>query len=145
MRRGVPVLVLPWVLILAAVSEAGEYKLTLPLGLQEHAAYVPDDNRPTREKIALGKQLFWDKRWSRNGTIACVSCHDPGHGWADARRLSLRFDGMMTGRHSPTLVNRLFADVQQWAGTRSSLEDQALKASDQSPELLVKNLGGIDG
>ena len=40
-------------------------------------------------------------------------------------------------------VNRLFSDVQQWAGTRASLEDQALKASDQSPELLVKNLSAI--
>jgi cytochrome c peroxidase len=45
--------------------------------------------------------------------------------------------------NSPTLVNRLFSDQQQWAGTRTSLEDQALKASDQNPELLVKNLGAI--
>ena len=54
MSRGAPGLVLPWVLILAAVSEAGEYKLTLPLGLQEHAAHVPDENPLTREKIASG-------------------------------------------------------------------------------------------
>src|SRR5438876_4510533 len=128
MRRGVPVLVLPWVLILAAVSEAGEYKPKLPLGLLEYAAYIPADNPLTKEKIALGKQLFWDKRWSRNGTIACVSCHDPGHGWADPSRVSLRFDGTPTPRHSPMLVNRLFSDTQQWAGTRTPLEDQAIKA-----------------
>jgi cytochrome c peroxidase len=124
-------------------ADAAEFKLTLPLGLQEQAAYVPDDNPLTAEKIALGKKFFWDKRWSRNGTLACVSCHDPGHGWADPRQFSLRFDGKPTPRHSPTLVNRLFSDVQQWAGTRTSLEDQASKASDQSPELLVKNLGAI--
>ena len=135
----------PMLLVLGAATAAAQLSMRLPLGLQEQAAYIPDDNPMTPEKIALGKQLFWDTRWSRNGTIACVSCHDPGHGWADARRLSLRFDGMMTGRHSPTLVNRLFSDVQQWAGTRASLEDQAIKASDQSPELLVKNLGVIDG
>ena len=143
MRRGVPVLVLPWVLILAAVSEAGEYKLTLPLGLQEHAAYVPDDNRPTREKIALGKQLFWDKRWSRNGTVACVSCHDPTHGWADSRQFSLTFEGKPTARHASTLVNRLFSDRQHRTGERASLEDQAMKARDQSPELLVEHLGAV--
>jgi Di-haem cytochrome c peroxidase len=51
-----------------------EWTLRLPLGLQEQAAYIPDDNPLTPEKIALGKQLFWDKRWSRNGTVACVSC-----------------------------------------------------------------------
>jgi cytochrome c peroxidase len=130
-------------LLVPVAAGAADLPLRLPLGLQAQAAYVPDDNPLTPEKIALGKQLFWDKRWSRNGTIACVSCHDPKHGWADPRRVSLRFDGKPTPRHSPTLVNRLFSDVQQWAGTRASLEDQALKASDQTPELLVKNLGAI--
>jgi cytochrome c peroxidase len=136
-------LVLAAALALAGPAGAADFKLRLPLGLQEQAAYVPDDNPLTPEKIALGKQFFWDKRWSRNGTIACVSCHEPAHGWADPRQLSLRFDGKPTPRHSPTLVNRLFSDTQQWAGTRASLEDQATKASDQSPELLVKNLGAI--
>jgi cytochrome c peroxidase len=136
----VPVIVLG---LAIADAVAADFKLPLPLGLQEQAAYVPDDNPLTPEKIALGKQFFWDKRWSRNGTLACVSCHDPKHGWADPRRVSLRFDGSPTPRHSPTLVNRLFSDAQQWAGTRTSLEDQAFKASDQTPELVVKNLGGI--
>jgi cytochrome c peroxidase len=143
MRRAAPVLVLPWVLILAAVGQAGEYKLKLPLGLQEYAASIPDDNPLTSEKIALGKQLFWDKRWSRNGTVACVSCHDPKHGWADPRQFSLTFEGKPTGRHAPTLVNRLFSDRQHWTGERASLEDQAMKARDQSPELVVKHLGTV--
>jgi cytochrome c peroxidase len=137
------VLAFSMLVLLGSAVEAADFKLRLPLGLQEQAAFVPDDNPLTPEKIALGKQFFWDKRWSRNGTLACVSCHDPGHGWADPRRVSLRFDGTPTPRHSPTLVNRLFSDTQQWAGTRTSLEDQALKASDQTPELLVKNLGAI--
>jgi cytochrome c peroxidase len=130
-------------LLLPLDAGATDLPVRLPLGLQAQAAYVPDDNPLTPEKIALGKQLFWHKRWSRNGTVACVSCHDPNHGWADPRRFSLRFDGKPTPRHSPTLVNRLFSDVQQWAGTRASLEDQVMKASDQTPELLVKNLGAI--
>jgi cytochrome c peroxidase len=131
--------------LLATPAAAAEPTLRLPLGLQEQAAWIPEDNPLTHEKIALGKQLFWDKRWSRNGTVACVSCHDPKHGWADPRRFSTRWDGTLTPRHSPTLVNRLFSDVQQWAGTRASLEDQVAKASDQTPELLVKNLGSIRG
>ena len=142
MVRWGPVLLLLLVLVTTAV-DAAEFTLHLPLGLQEQAAYVPAENPLTAEKIALGKQFFWDKRWSRNGTIACVSCHEPRHGWADPRTVSLRFDGKPTPRRSPTLVNRLFSDVQQWAGTRASLEDQALKASDQAPELLVKDLGAI--
>jgi cytochrome c peroxidase len=130
-------------LVLPVAAPAADYRLRLPLGLQEQAAFIPDDNALTAEKIALGKQFFWDKRWSRNGTVACVSCHEPTHGWADPRQFSARFDGKPTSRHSPTLVNRLFSDAQQWTGARASLEDQAIKASDQSPELLVKNLGAI--
>lgn len=132
-----------FVAALPTVIYGAEFKLKLPLGLQEQAAYIPDDNPITKEKVELGKMYFWDKRWSRNGTLACVSCHDPNHGWGDPRQFSLRFDGNPTPRHSPTLVNRLFSVEQQWAMTRTSLEDQAMKASDQSPEILVKNFGAI--
>jgi cytochrome c peroxidase len=142
-RRWWPMLVLPSFLILAAAGQGAEYKMTLPLGLQEHAAYNLDDNALTPEKIALGKQFFWDKRWSRNGTVACVSCHNPNHGWADPRRFSLTFEGKPTDRHSSTLVNRLFSDRQYWTGERASLEDQAMKNRDQSPELVVKHLGAV--
>jgi cytochrome c peroxidase len=131
------------ILVLPALSQGADYRLKLPLGLQEQAAYIPGDNPLTPEKIALGKQIFWDKRWSRNSTVACVSCHDPNHGWADARQFSLTFDGQPTDRHSPTLVNRLFSDRQHWTGARLSLEDQALKARDHSPELMVKHLGAV--
>jgi cytochrome c peroxidase len=129
--------------LLGVGVHGAEYPLPLPIGLQEQAAYIPEDNPLTPEKIALGKQFFWDTRWSRNGTVACVSCHDPNHGWGDPRQFSTRFDGTPTSRHSPTLINRLFSDRQQWTGARASLEDQAFKASDQSPELLVANLGAI--
>jgi cytochrome c peroxidase len=129
--------------LLGVGVHGAEYPLPLPIGLQEQAAYIPEDNPLTPEKIALGKQFFWDTRWSRNGTVACVSCHDPNHGWGDPRQFSTRFDGKPTSRHSPTLINRLFSDRQQWTGARASLEDQAFKASDQSPELLVANLGAI--
>jgi cytochrome c peroxidase len=143
MKRRWPVFVVLSILIPAAASQGAEDKVKLPLGLQVQAAYIPDDNPLTPEKVALGKQFFWDKRWSRNGTVACVGCHDPNHGWADSRQFSLTFEGKPTSRHAPTLVNRLFSDHQHWAGERASLEDQALKARDQSPELVVKHLGAV--
>jgi cytochrome c peroxidase len=137
-------LLLLWTLgFFVSAVQAGQDTLSLPLGLEEQAAYVPEDNPLTPDKVALGKQLFWDKRWSRNGTVACVSCHDPNHGWADPRQFSLTFEGKPTSRHSPTLINRLFSEEQQWTGARASLEDQAMKARDQSPELIVKHLGAI--
>ena len=99
---------------------AAQSKAKLPLGLDPDATYILDDNPLTPQKIALGKKFFWDKRWSASGTVACVSCHPPDHGWSDPRQFSINFVGNPTPRHAPTLVNRLFSDRQLWTGLRSS-------------------------
>ena len=44
---------------------------------------VPADNPVTQEKVDLGRKLFFDKRLSKDGSIACASCHDPARGFAD--------------------------------------------------------------
>ena len=137
------VFVLVLVVSLAAVSQGADYRLQLPLGLQQQAAYLPDDNPLTPEKIALGKQFFWDKRWSFNGTVACVSCHPPDHGWSDPLQFSMHANGKPTARHAPTIINRLFSDRQLWTGLRPSLEEQALKDSNRTDEKVVEHLGAI--
>ncbi|HEV8641730.1 MAG TPA: cytochrome c peroxidase [Methylomirabilota bacterium] len=142
--RGVHVgLVAVVVVLLAAGAVGAEPALKLPLGLQGQAAYVPDDNPPTPEKVALGKQFFWDKRWSKSGTVSCVGCHPPEHGWSDPQQFSLNFAGKPTPRHAPTLVNRLFSDRQLWTGLRASLEDQARNDSNRSDEEIVRRLGAV--
>ncbi len=128
---------------LSAGTALAQGKPKLPLGLDADSAYIPDDNPMTPTKIALGKKFFWDKRWSTNGTVACVSCHRPENGWGDPRQFSINFAGKPTPRHSPTLVNRLFSDRQLWTGLRPSLEEQALKDSNRTDEMVVKNLGAI--
>lgn len=124
-------------------AQAAEQKLRLPLGLQEEAAYSPEENVPTPEKVALGKQFFWDTRWSSSGTVACVSCHPPDHGWSDPAPFSTNFAGKPTPRHASTIVNRLFSDRQLWTGLRPSLEEQALKDSNRTDEAVVQHLGAI--
>jgi cytochrome c peroxidase len=130
-------------IFVALHAHAAEQKLQLPLGLQEEAAYSPEENPPTPEKIALGKQFFWDTRWSSSGTVACVSCHPPDHGWSDPAPFSTNFAGKPAPRHTPTIVNRLFSDRQLWTGLRSSLEEQALKDSNRTDEAVVQHLGAI--
>jgi cytochrome c peroxidase len=131
------------IVIGVGAGEAADVKLKLPLGLQETAAFIPDDNPPTPEKIAFGKQLFWDKRWSKSKTVACVSCHQPEHGWSDPQQFSTNFEGKPTLRHAPTIVNRLFSDRQLWTGLRASLEDQARNDSNSSDDTVVAHLSGI--
>jgi cytochrome c peroxidase len=128
---------------LGAAEVAAQGKPLLPLGLDADATYILEDNPMTPAKIALGKKLFWDKRWSANGAVACVSCHPPEHGWSDPAQFSINFAGKPTPRHAPTIVNRLFSDRQLWTGLRASLEEQTLKDSNRTDEMVVKNLGAI--
>lgn len=130
-------------LVLPAFIEAQEFKLRVPLGLDERALIIPQDNPMTLEKITLGKQLYFDKRWSKDKTVSCSTCHDPRKGWSDDRQFSAGASGRLSSRHAPTVINRAFSEVQRGAGDRKSLEDQAYKASDSNPEAILKNLGPI--
>jgi cytochrome c peroxidase len=143
MRARVALFVGVFAMVTAGVADSAELTPKLPLGLQASAAFVPDDNPPTPEKIALGKQFFWDKRWSKSGTVACVSCHQPTHGWSDVQTFSTNFEGKLTPRRPPTIVNRLFSDRQLWTGLRATLEDQAKNDSNRTDEVIVAKLGAI--
>lgn len=47
---------------------------------------VPPENPVTEAKRVLGKILFWDEQLSSDDSVACGTCHRPGHGGADPRR-----------------------------------------------------------
>jgi cytochrome c peroxidase len=143
MRPLIVVLTIAVTSVVVPGTTEAQQKMKLPLGLQAEAAFIPGDNPQTPEKIALGKKFFWDKRWSASGTVACVSCHLPDHGWTDPQRFSTNFAGQPTPRRAPTLVNRLFSDSQLWTGLRVSLEEQALKDSNRTDEKVVEHLGAV--
>jgi cytochrome c peroxidase len=127
----------------AAPAPSADDMLRLPLGLPRESVSIPADNPLTADKIAFGKQLFWDKRWSFSGTVACVSCHLPHHGWSDPLALSVHASGKPTARRSPVIINRLFSNRQGWGGLRASLEDLSKNDSNRRDDLIVKNLGAI--
>ncbi len=99
--------------------------LNLPLGLNPRDALVPVDNPITREKIELGRALYFDHRLSKNDTIACATCHHPNMGFGDAQPVSLGIHAQKGGRSAPTVINRLFSKGQFWDGRVPSLEEQA--------------------
>jgi cytochrome c peroxidase len=132
--------------LVAAGAPGAETTLRLPLGLDGLTVTVPDDNPLTAEKIALGKQIFWDKRLSGDGSVACVSCHLPEHGWADPRQFSVHVGGARSPRHSPTLVNRLFSERQGWAGSFDSLEDFTRRdVTRRDGRMVFQHLAAIPG
>jgi cytochrome c peroxidase len=130
----------------------GTYKLKIPLGLDATSAtvYIPEDNPLTESKIKLGRLLFFDRRLSADGMIACSSCHVPEAAFSDPDRFSRGVDGHVGTRQAPTLINRLFSRAQFWDGRSASLEDQVLvpltnpiEMANHSMNDVVRRLQGI--
>ena len=65
---------------------------------------IPADNPMTPEKVALGRQLFFDKRLSVDGTRSCYSCHVCEKGLTDGLPKAVGALNKALPRSSPTLV-----------------------------------------
>lgn len=85
----------------------------------------PSDNVLTEARARLGKRLFFDTRLSRTGEIACASCHDQRHAFADPRPVSIGVEERSGSRNAPALVNLAWGETFFWDGRAESLEQQA--------------------
>ena len=54
-----------------------------PSGFPPLETAVPAANPLTKGRVELGKQLYFDPRMSKNGTVSCATCHNPEKGWTD--------------------------------------------------------------
>ena len=68
----------------------------------------PTDNAMTPERVALGRKLYFDTRLSRDGTVACATCHDVTRGFTDQRPVSEGIGDKLGRRNAPTTLNALF-------------------------------------
>lgn len=138
--------VLPTLLVSIAIAAE---KSAPPLGLP--SVPVPSDNPMTTEKIALGKQLYFDGRLSADNKVSCASCHDPAKGFSNGDRFATGVEGKKGGRSAPTVINTAYGTLQFWDGRVKTLEDQALGPIQNPIEMnmtldaVVKKLNGIDG
>ena len=109
-----------------AAVEAGDAVLLELLYLPDMK--VPEDNRLTKEKIELGKMLFFDKRLGKDGNFACENCHYVDKGWADGLPFSTKANGKINGRHTPSLYNVGYQKHWYWEGRAPTLEAQVKAA-----------------
>lgn len=111
-----------------------------PLGLPPLP--VPEGNPLTREKIQLGRKLFFDRRLSLNGTQSCAMCHIPEQGFTNNElATAVGLEGQDVGRNSPTLYNvgyktRMFHDARE-----STLEQQAWQPIVNPIEMASPSIG----
>jgi len=85
------------------------------------------ENPMSKEKIALGKKLFFDTRLSKDQTINCASCHKLEAGGDDNIPTAIGHGGQANPSHlnSPTVLNAALAKSQFWDGRAKDVEEQA--------------------
>lgn len=114
---------------LVAALQAGTLQaetLRVPLGLD---AYVPapETNPLTREKVELGRALFFFEGLSRDGTLSCGGCHMPEKAFTDGKPGAVGVRGQVSARRTPPILNRAWGKSFFWDGRAATLEDQVLQ------------------
>jgi len=111
-----------------------QYRVTVPLGLDLFAP-VPAENPLTRERVALGKTLFFDPTLSADRRVSCASCHRPRYTFSDTSATSLGARGGAGTRNAPSLSNAVYRNAFTWDGRAGTLEEQVLRPIENPLEM----------
>lgn len=104
---------------------APAYDFDLPAGFP--TPFVPANNPMSVEKVALGKQLFFDTRLSGTGEMSCGTCHEVAKSFTDAKTTPTGSTGQVVPRNSPSLANVGYYGTFTWFNpTLTTLEDQVV-------------------
>lgn len=104
-------------------AEGGAWQWVLPTFFP--TPQVPDTNVMNIGKVTLGRFLFYDKRLSGNGTLACAGCHQPEKAFTDGRVTAIGSTGELHPRNAQGLANVVYLPSMTWANPAlTSLERQ---------------------
>jgi cytochrome c peroxidase len=129
-------------------------KITAQVSALPKTIKSPANNSITKEKVDLGRLLFFDPILSGNKDVACATCHHPQNGYAEFRDISIGVNGQGLGnkrefkqpnaipfvkRNAHTVINTAFNGINMsnhynpedapmfWDSRVNSLEAQALE------------------
>ncbi len=86
---------------------------------------IPKDNPITKQKVDLGRKLFFDRRLSINGTFSCAICHIPEQGFTNNEiETAVGVEGRTGKRNAPTIYNVGYLQKLFHDGRESTLEQQ---------------------
>jgi cytochrome c peroxidase len=114
MIRWVGLAVIAGSALLCAAAPA--YRWSLPEGIAPPP--VPPDNPMSDAKVALGRRLFYDADLSVDGTLACATCHEQRHGFAESEKTHGGVRGALGRRNVMTLANVGYLTPLTWADAR---------------------------
>ena len=102
--------------------------------------FTPDPgNRASGQAaaVALGGRLFFDRRLSHDGRMACASCHLPEKGFSDGRVRSLGHDGQPLDRNAQGLLDARLSHWFGWDGAADSLWAFSMRPLNHPRELAL--------
>ena len=97
---------------------------------------IAADNMLTKQKVQLGRMLFYEKRLSGDNSISCASCHRQEHAFTDTARFSLGVLGFEGKRQAMSAFNMAW-NINEffWDGRAHLLRDQSLLPIQDSLEM----------
>jgi cytochrome c peroxidase len=106
-------------------------------------AYDFNKNPLNKDKIELGRALFYDPILSKDGMISCASCHSPYNAFAHTDHdLSHGIDDQIGTRNAPALFNLAWQSSFMWDGAINHLDMQAL-APISHPKEMNESLANV--
>jgi cytochrome c peroxidase len=111
--------------------------LSVPLGLPP-LPVAPADSAT----VALGKKLFFDRRLSFNGTMACGMCHIEQQAFTSNQlATSVGMEGKSLRRNAPSLYNVAYEDKLFRDGRENALETQVWSPITSPDEMAAPSVG----
>lgn len=98
---------------LSAPIPSNDYVWDIPAWMPKPV--VPADNPMTKEKVELGRHLFYERRLSVTGEFSCASCHIQGFAFSDPKPVAVGATGEKHPRSSMSLANIAYNSVLTWA------------------------------
>ena len=89
----------------------------------------------------FGRQLFFDTRFSKNGSISCATCHQPERRFTDGLPKGVAIG--MSKRNTPSIVGTAYSPWLYWDGRRDSQWSQALSPLEDPNEHASNRLSVI--
>ncbi len=98
--------------------------------------YDFSENPISKNKLLLGRVLFYDPILSEDNSISCVNCHSPFNAFTHVdHKLSHGIHDSIGTRNSPALMNLAWQPYFMWDGAISHLDRQALAPIANSDEM----------
>ncbi len=88
-------------------------------------------------RLRLGRRLFFDPILSKDRTVSCASCHEPGKAFASNEVRPLGVGGERCDRNAPAIFNRAFGKSHFWDGRAPTLEAQVVMPIENPHEMAL--------